>query len=333
MQVFHLGYPKSGSTTIQAFLRADPSINFLGKPYRTPEAEDFVRRYLPFSDLRQVPAAFLQSMRRELCEGAPIISEELLSGVGFRHGIASNSLLQVVDNIDLLTEGQFVAHVVFRRPADFLRSYYGQIAKMGGRFSFDQFCSLVLLRRHQWVFQALNFRTILQSAPTRSGKLQFALFEQLFAGKGLADYMRATFGAKNLPDNAATRFTNVSDTDSALDSAAPHHPVNPANSLEYQVTRPSLQEHAWVDKLPEAERDMHIYLWLRERAEAVALQEQALKNMDKARAALRHHRGKRPVSPVFRQLLTEIAELNAGLDQDFPELGLARHRYFEVPSA
>ena len=333
MQVFHLGYPKSGSTTIQAFLRADPSINFLGKPYRTPEAEEFVRRYLPYSDLRLVPAAFLEAMRREICAGTPIVSEELLSGVGFRHGIASNSLLQVVDNIALLTEGQFVAHVVLRRPADFLRSYYGQIAKMGGRFSFDQFCSLVLLRRHKWVFQALNFRAILESAPARGGKLQFALFERLFAGKGLADYMRATFGTRNLPDNAAAQFTNVSDTDSALDSAVPHHPVNPANSLEYQVTRPSLQEHAWVDKMPEAERDMHLYLWLRERGEGVALQEQALKNMEKARAALRHHRGKRPVSPIFRHLLTEIAELNAGLNQDFPELGFGAHRYFEVPPA
>ncbi len=331
MQIFHLGYPKSGSTTIQGYLRADPSVNYLGKPYRTPEAEEYVRHYLPFSDLRQVPPEFLAAMRRELCEGAPIISEELLSGAGFQHGIASNSLLQIVDNIDLLTEGRFVAHLILRRPADFLRSYYGQIAKMGGRSSFDQFCSLVLLRRHQWVFQALNFRAILQSAPARGGKLHFALFEQLFAGKGLADYMRTTFGSKNLPDNPAAQFTNVSDTDSALDHAAPHHPVNPANSLEMQVTRPSLQEHAWVDKMPEAERDMHLYLWLRERGEAVALQEQALANMDRARAALHKHRGKRPASPIFRHLLGEIAELNAGLDQDFPELGFGRHRYFDVP--
>lgn len=333
MQLFHLGYPKSGSTTIQALLHADKTINFLGKPYRTREAEEYVRRYLPYSDLRLVPAALLAAMRRELCEGAPIISEELLSGVGFRHGIASNSLLQVVDNIDLLTEGQFVAQVVFRRPADFLRSYYGQIAKMGGRLTFDQFCSLVLLRRHQWVLQALNFRAILHSAPARSGKLQFALFEQLFAGKGLNDYLRSTFGMTTLPEDAASLFTNMSDTDSALDHAAPNHPVNPANSLEIQVTQPSLQEHAWIDGLPDADRSMHLSLWLRERGEAVAAQEKALQNMERSRVALSKHRGKRPLSPIFRHLLAEIAALNAGLDEDFPELGFGKYRYFEVPAA
>lgn len=143
MQVFHLGYPKSGSTTIQQLLADDPGINFLGKPFRSPEAEYMVREHLPFSDLRQLPSATVERIREVLCTGQPIISDEILSGVGFAHGIASNSLLQIVDNIELLTGGDFVAHVVLRQPAGFIRSYFGQIVRMGGRITFEQFCSLV----------------------------------------------------------------------------------------------------------------------------------------------------------------------------------------------
>lgn len=332
MQIFHLGYPKCGSTTIQQLLLADTAVNYLGKPYRTPAAEYYVREHLPFADLRQLPADRLEAMRVELCTGSPIISEELLSGIGFRHGIATNSLMQTIDNIELLTRGDFVAHVILRRPFDFIRSYYGQLAKVGARISFDQFCSLVLIRRHHWVFQALNYRAVLGSSRVRSGQLRVALFEEVFAGRALADYMRTTFGAENGPDDAVSVRSNSSDTDSALDAAAPRHPVNPASPLELQVSRPSLQEQVWLDSLPEPDRSMHIRLWGRERAEAMAMQEQTLANIGNARAALGGRRGRRPVSPVFRRLLAEIAEVNAGLDTDSPQLGFAEHRYFELPA-
>ena len=156
MQIFHLGYPKSGSTTIQDLLKADSSLNFLGKPYSDPEAEYHVREHLSFGDLRQLPAATLIDMRRHLTVGQPIISDEILSGVGFAHGIAANSLLQIVDNIELLTDGDFVAYVVLRQPDAFIRSYYNQLVRMGARMTFDQFCSLVLMRPHHWVFRSLD---------------------------------------------------------------------------------------------------------------------------------------------------------------------------------
>lgn len=332
MQVFHLGYPKCGSTTIQQVLRADPAVNFLGKPYRTPAAEYCVREYLPFADLRQLPADRLAAMRAELCSGNPIISEELLSGIGFRHGIATNSLMQTIDNIELLTQGEYRAHVLLRRPFDLVRSYYGQLAKVGVRMSFDQFCSLVLLRRHHWVFQALNYRAIMESPRTRSGRLGVRLFENVFSGGNLAQYLEETFGSRAGPVDAASARTNMSDSDSTLDAAAAHYPLNPASAMELLVSRPSIQEQVWIDDLPEPDRSMHVAIWASERAEAMAMQDQTLATIAKARAAFGNRRGKRPVSPVFRRLLAEVAKVNAGLDADFPDFGFAEYRYFEVPA-
>lgn len=331
MQIFHLGYPKCGSTTIQDLLKADAAVNFLGKPYRTSSAEYYVREYLPFADLRQLPYSELQAMRAELCTGTPVISEELLSGIGFRHGVATNSLFQTLDNIELLTGGNFVACIILRRPMDFIRSYFGQLARMGAVISFDQFCSLALVRRHHWLMQALNYRALLGSKRARDGQLKVALFEQLFAGKGLEGYMRSTFGSQNLPDSPWAVGSNPSDTDSVLDAVAHHNPVNPANSLELQITRPSLQEHVWIDALPPADRDMHQRLWARERAVGVSLQNEAIANLTHARAALGNRRGRRPVSEPFRRLLAEVFAVNAGLAEDFPQLQLAEHGYFAMP--
>lgn len=330
MQVFHLGYPKSGSTTIQQLLADDPGINFLGKPFRSPEAEYMVREHLPFSDLRQLPSATVERIREVLCTGHPIISDEILSGVGFAHGIASNSLLQILDNIELLTGGDFVAHVVLRQPAGFIRSYYGQIARMGGRITFEQFCSLVLLRRHHWVFQALNYRAILQSRHVREGRLRPVLFESLFHDKGLGDFMRTAFGSTSPPEAPETVQANPSDSDSVLDYAAPRHPINPAIWIELQVTEPSIQEYTWMQRLPPEEQGMHWPLWAEQRERALRLRQRGHAMLEETRRALGGHRGKRPPTPMFRQLVAAIAEVNAGVADDFPAFDFARHRYFET---
>lgn len=328
MQTFHIGYPKSGSTTIQELLKRDGGVNFLGKPYRAPEAEYHVREHLVFGDLRQLPEATVAQMRASLCTGSPVISDEILSGVGFAHGIAANSLLQILDNIAMLTGGDYVAHVVLRRPEDFIRSYYAQIIRMGGRASFEQFCSLVLLRRHRWVFRSLDFGAILRSAPYREGKLRPVLFEDLFQEKQLAPYMRETFGVTGLPDDPAALQANPSDPDVVLDLAAAHLPENPSARLHIQVTRPSIQELAWAERRPEEERNLHRRLWATELAQFNQITQLARNVMERARQVAAGNTAKRPMTPAFEALLKAIHSTNAGVAEAHPELGFARHRYF-----
>lgn len=243
MQTFHLGYPKSGSTTIQDLLAADPSLHVLGKPYGNAEAEYHVREHPTFGDLRQLPPATISDMKRVLTTGQPIISDEILSGVGFAHGIAANSLLQIVDNIEILTNGDFVAHVVFRQPDAFIRSYYNQLVRMGARMTFDQFCSLVLMRPHHWVYRALDYGSILRSRGHREGRLKPVLFETLFKDGKLGDFMRDAFGVSVLPEVPTDQRSNRSDTDSAIDYAAPRLPLNPSAWIELEVTQPSQQDY------------------------------------------------------------------------------------------
>lgn len=333
MQIFHVGYPKSGSTTIQEMLAADPAINFLGKPYRSKDAEYLVREYLPFSDLRQLPNSALERLRAVVCEGHPIVSEEVLSGVGFAHGLAANSLLQILDNLDVLTNGEFVAHLVLRQPASFLRSYYGQLVRMGARMRFDQFCSLVMLRRHHWVFRALNFRAILNSKYSKDGRLKTVLFESLFHDKGLNAFLRSSFNLETVPESPESKKHNSSDTDSVIDYLGPRTPANPTAMIELQVIEPSAQEHHWINRMPPDESKWHSGLWTENRQRAFAMFSEMVDLQKEVRRALARHRGNRPVSPIFRQLVAEVAQVNEGLDHDFPDLGFARHRYFDPSRA
>jgi hypothetical protein len=329
MQIFHVGYPKSGSTTIQELLAADPTINFLGKPYRTKEAEYLVREFLPFSDLRQLPASEVERLRAAVGEGHPIVSDEVLSGVGFAHGLTANSLLQVLDNIDVLTGGEFVAHLVLRQPASFVRSYYGQLVRMGARMKFDQFCSLVLVRRHHWVFRGLNFRAILNSKYFKDGRMKPVLFESLFHEKSLSTFLRSAFKLETVPESAESAKYNSSDTDSVIDYLGPRTPDNPAAMIGLQVHEPSAQEYEWITRMPPEESQWHSGLWTENRQRASAAFSEMAGLQKEARQTLAKHRGKRPVSPIFRHLIAEVAQVNEGLDQDFPNLGFARHRYFD----
>ena len=327
MQTFHLGYPKSGSTTIQHLLKSDPSIRFLGKPYADPEVEYHVREHLTFGDLRQLPSATLADMRRRLGD-APIVSDEILSGVGFAHGIAANSLLQIVDNLDMLTDGDFVAHVVFRQPDAFIRSYFNQLVRMGARMTFDQFCSLVLIRPHHWVFRSLDYGAILRSRAYREGKLKPVLFETLFKDGGLGDFLRNAFGVTRLPENPTDQHSNRSDTDSAVDYAAPRLPLNPASWIELQVTQPSVQEYDWIERLPPEERYLHTAVWTYQHKEAEAMIADHEATLAEARMKHGRRPGKRPATPLFRRLLDAIAEANRGVAEEFPEFDFARHHYF-----
>lgn len=328
MQTFHLGYPKSGSTTIQDLLKADPALNVLGKPYRDPDAEYHVREYLTFGDLRQLPRATIAEMRQALTAGQPVVSDEILSGVGFAHGIAANSLLQIVDNIDTLTDGDFVAHVVFRQPEAFIRSYFNQLVRMGARLTFDQFCSLVLIRPHHWVYRALDYGSILRSRPHREGRLKPVLFETLFGEHRLGDFMRDAFGIARLPEIPTDQQSNRSETDSVADYAAPRLPLNPASWIELQVTQPSAQEYLWLERLPAEARNQHEAVWSFQHREAQHINEDYLSTLSDARARMGRRTGKRPMTAMLRRLLDAIAETNRGVAEEFPALGFARHNYF-----
>lgn len=237
--------------------------------------------------------------------------------------------MQILDNIDLLTGGEFVAHLVLRQPASFVRSYYGQLVRMGARMTFDQLCSLVMVRRHHWVFRALNFRSILNSRYFKDGRLKPVLFESLFHDKGLSAFLTSAFNLETLPESPESTQYNSSDTDSVLDFLGPRTPANPAAMVELQVSEPSNQEYEWISRMPPEERQGHLEVWSDNRQRAIQLNDETFKLQAHARQTLAKHRGKRPVSPLFRQLVAEVAQVNEGLDEDFPEFGFSRHRYFE----
>lgn len=326
--LFHIGFPKSGSTTIQDILSTTPGLGFLGKPYRSPAVERLIRYTLPYGDLRQFSSAEIARMRQTLAGENVIVSDEILSGLGFAHTLAANSILAILDNIDRLTGSDFRAVVLLRRPHDFLRSFHGQLVKMGARLSMDQFCSLVLLRREFWVFRGLNYLALMRAPIVRSGQLRVLLFEDVFASPQAFSGFMATFGVTTPGLDPAVNRANVSLPDTVTDFLGAKNPDMPAAWFDMRATLPSHDEIVQINHLPVEDRALHLPLWQddigrldRDLRAQGALAGSALANLGM-------HLGKRPTSAAFQRLLAEIAAVNAGIDDEFPEIGFARQRYF-----
>lgn len=311
-RIFHLGLPKAGSTTLQRCIQSTGELNYLGKnPYTCDELAYLVRTLLPFSDLRSLPLPVLDHYAKMIPPGS-FVSDEILSGVGFMHGMAANSVHQILDNIDLLTGGDYRALLILRRPEDFLASYYAQLVKMEARLSFDQFCSLVLLRQHSWVFAALNYGALLRSVAFRSGKLRIFLFEDLFSSpSGLGTFLNAC-GLTTPVDPATLPGSQTSPADAVVDLMAQTNPYNPGLVIDLTVLHPSLQEFLTLSAAPPETQHLHQPLWGDQFAVLSALRAQAAEARPEAEA---RSRLRRPRSAIATHLLQEIFATNANLDK------------------
>lgn len=268
-------------------------------------------------------------MRKAVCDDAKIVSDEILSGIGFAHGIAANSILQILDNIELLTEGAFEAHVVLRRPRVFLLSYYTQLIRSGQAMTLDQFCSLILMRQHRWVFRALDFRWIIESRHFQGGRLKVWLFEELFAGgTRLAEFMRE-LGVAQLPPEALRTKANISVTREAAELMRQRMPADPSSWLQQSVSRPSWFEHYWLARYPESQRRFHRAIWRNEALESQAIHQQV---EDIANAAAKEADAQPKPAPVQSAALDGIISLLARVNESVRNgynIEFEKHRYFE----
>ena len=133
------------------------------------------------------------------------------------------------DNIELLTEGAFEAHVVLRRPQYFCFVLHATDT-LGPSHDAGSVLLLILMRQHRWVFRALDFRWIIESRHFQGGRLKVWLFEELFAGgTRLAEFMRE-LGVAIAP--SASDKANISVTREAAELMRQRMPADPSSWLQ-----------------------------------------------------------------------------------------------------
>lgn len=140
----HIGYPKAGSTSVQAVF-GDPSSGFLphmGVRHRTPNEvkNPGVVDYLVHCHDFEFDAGHLRRLAHESLGGIraldklPVVSSERLAGHWISGGYDSRT---IADRIRLVWPGARIL-IVFREQKAMIDSVYRQYVKKGGGRRFDQ---------------------------------------------------------------------------------------------------------------------------------------------------------------------------------------------------
>ncbi len=150
----HLGLPKCASTSLQRVFAEQGGARFLGKSsrrhdglaYREAALEHLFRHTIPYAseakvDYDQIAELLSKSMLGDGSDDGPfLVSDELLSGCGFRNYRINHfpdplvilyRLRRIFSPLRIL--------VVIRNQTHFLRSYYSELVKYGYNVAFEIF--------------------------------------------------------------------------------------------------------------------------------------------------------------------------------------------------
>jgi hypothetical protein len=197
----HIGLPRAGSTSLQDALTATRSVVFLGKAagktFASDEVMHFARHVAPFCDVRGIdPEPWRGAFRQLLAErGVAVLSDEILSSIGFSPRGAGVGPVQIIENFRALLGCRIEVFVVLREQLSLLRSYFGAMSAAGSGLAFEEFVALILLRRWRWMAPVLDFGRLLPALRGVADQVTVAPFELLFSDGGCADRFMSALGA------------------------------------------------------------------------------------------------------------------------------------------
>jgi len=181
----HVGYPKCGSTSLQEAFAATGSALYLKEARQTylhPDIHEFVREVAPVADVRMCDQnRFRDAFARIFAETEydhALLSAEILSSVGFAPLGGGLSLPQILENFRRVVDCPIEVVIVLREQFAFLRSYYRQL--VWHDLSFNEFASLVLMRRNRWLYPALDYDRVVRTIAPQVDRVHVFAFESLF---------------------------------------------------------------------------------------------------------------------------------------------------------
>ena len=183
----HVGLPKCGSSTLQNSFSETCKALYLGRKNRefiNGDIQRFSREIAPSGDIRMLDRRYYRHAFATVFEQSEhelaLISDEVLSSIGFATDGRGNSLPQIIENFSRVIDCPIEIILVVREQMSFLRSYYTQIVKGQHDFSLNEFLALVLLCKERWVFPMLDFAKVIRRVSAQVNKVHVIPFEELF---------------------------------------------------------------------------------------------------------------------------------------------------------
>ncbi len=135
--LIHVGLPKCASTSLQKLFKEEARLNYLGKWkennsgafFSDQKLKSFVEDDVYVMNDEEFYGAYKQGEFTHLLvpEQLNVLSEEALSGVGFRHGLSFDTYLeQVVCRLKYVFNQPFDLLLITRDFEEFIHSYYKQ---------------------------------------------------------------------------------------------------------------------------------------------------------------------------------------------------------------
>lgn len=203
----HVGLPKCGSTTLQECFSATHKVHYLGKrdlDFINDDIRQFSREIAPKCDVRLLDRQrYCQEFASVLAESkheVALISDEVLSSIGFGAYTNGNSLPQIIENFTNIVDCPIEIILVVREQMSFLRSYHKQLVEHSFEFSLSEFLALVLFRKTNWIFPMLNFAGIIRQISHQVEKVHLIPFEALFGSETASTNFFEQIGVPDVTD-------------------------------------------------------------------------------------------------------------------------------------
>ncbi|PWJ92743.1 hypothetical protein C8D77_102518 [Mesorhizobium loti] len=202
--VFHMGFPKTATTSIQAVLPALSGVFFAGKEQgfvHGQQGELILRRWLPNLTRWNTPVHLLAEWRREIenmatAAGAATVavSEEDLTNFP-----ATMPPLEICLNIANLFGPDVSFVFVVRNHWDLLRSTYKERVKNGMPYDFRHFCVDLISTRHYGMLHKWNYARLFSSMAQSGVDFHVFLFERFISDQSYRDRFFSVMGAPEPP--------------------------------------------------------------------------------------------------------------------------------------
>ncbi|ESZ70708.1 hypothetical protein X727_14020 [Mesorhizobium sp. L103C119B0] len=202
--VFHIGFPKTATTSIQAVLPKLSGVFFAGKEQgfvHGKQGELILRRWLPNLTRWNTPVHLIAEWRREIEDMAAVagaatvaVSEEDLTNFP-----AAMPPLEICHNIANLFGPNVSFVFVVRNHWDLLRSTYKERVKNGMPYDFRHFCVDLISTRHYGLLHKWNYANLFSTLAGSGVDMNVFLFERFISERSYQDQFFSLMGAHAPP--------------------------------------------------------------------------------------------------------------------------------------
>ncbi|MGV6802475.1 MAG: hypothetical protein ACWA5L_11190 [bacterium] len=203
--VFHLGYPKCASSSIQNGLHEIKTATYAGKnrgEYLGANGRHIVRSVLAMSSLATIPYQEVLHWKEAVEKEAKhkghdliLLSDEIFTSTM----VLPRKIDEIITVINRIFGENTEYIFVVRNPAGLIRSNYAQKVKVGYPFDFAQYCDDLWNNPNSSILAQLNFSRIFDYLTARNIKIHVLCFEEIVSNRISLRHFMGTIGVTDFP--------------------------------------------------------------------------------------------------------------------------------------